>query len=77
MAVFRVLRGLLKSDNPLAAHGVKKLKALRGKSLYRNRVSDYRSLFSIDSTPVTQLETEYQGTLTVEAIRHRSRAYRP
>ncbi len=37
MVVFRVLRELLQAENPLAAHGVKKLKAVRGEGHYRAR----------------------------------------
>lgn len=75
MAVFRVLRNLLQADNPLAAHGVKKLKGALGH--YRARVGDYRILFDVTANPTTHLKRQYKGTLTVEVIRHRSRAYRP
>ena len=76
-AVFDVLRGLLRADNPLGVRGVKKLKGRQADSLYRARSGNYRILFTLESTPVVHLKTGYKGTLRIEAIRHRSRAYRP
>jgi len=40
MAVFRVLRRLLQADNPVAAHGVKKLKGVKDQYRARRRLSD-------------------------------------
>jgi len=55
MAVFRVLRRLLQADNPVAAHGVKKLKGV--KDQYRARAGDYRILFSLRARPDDSFET--------------------
>lgn len=74
MAVFRVLRSLLQTDNPLGVPGVKKLKGAAGR--HRARAGDYRILFTLESGSITHLKTVYKGTLLVEAVKHRSRAYR-
>lgn len=75
--VFDVLRTLLRAENPLSVRGVKKLKGQQVDRVYRARSGDYRVLFTLTSDPVIHLKTEYKGTLHIEAIRHRSQAYRP
>jgi mRNA-degrading endonuclease RelE of RelBE toxin-antitoxin system len=75
VAVFRVLRRLLQTDNPLSALGVKKLKG--SGSQYRARSGKYRILFELDVTPTMHLKRAYKGTVIVQAIKQRKEAYRP
>jgi mRNA-degrading endonuclease RelE of RelBE toxin-antitoxin system len=58
-----------------AAPSVKKLKAQDDQ--YRARAGDYRILFSLEAGTLEHLKAQYKGKLIVDAVRHRSRAYRP
>jgi len=77
MAVFTSLRGLLRAENPLAEPGVKKLKGGQAERLYRARAGSYRILFVLEVGSLVHEKAEYKGRLLVEAVKHRSEAYRP
>ena len=69
LAVFDSIEKLLSADNPVAVAGVKKVKGRDG--VWRQRRGNYRIFFGLDSTPVTEGDQSYKGTLIVADVSKR------
>jgi mRNA-degrading endonuclease RelE of RelBE toxin-antitoxin system len=75
MAVFRSLVEVLVAENPTSLPDVKKLVEKKFEGQWRKRQGNYRILFSIESKEIVHEKFTYKGTITVNSVVHRSKAY--
>ena len=75
MAVFRSLVEVLVAENPTTLPDVKKLVERKFEGQWRKRQGNYRILFSIESKEIVHEKYLYKGTVTVNSVVHRSKAY--
>jgi mRNA-degrading endonuclease RelE of RelBE toxin-antitoxin system len=74
LLVFGRIRELLVADNPKALPNVKKI--IDADDEWRARQGDYRIFFNHTSEKVTHEKHEYDGTILILRVLHRSEAYK-